>query len=146
MRLTIDSLPWSHPILTLSNTKQLKKVIGNYLKMPDYYIPGKNILTPEPVIDHYETRTREVTKKRVSGSESYVSGYNDLGNGYFRRSYFWKTYLWILFRNRKHIKSQFTAMNQFMKPSIIMKSTNGYMNVLWKLMAITLLPIGEKPI
>ena len=46
----------------------------------------------------------------------------------------------------KHIKSQFTAMNQFMKPSIIMKSTNGYMNVLWKLMAITLLPIGEKPI
>lgn len=35
------------------------------------------------VIDHYETKTREVAKQRISGYEDYVAGYRDLGNGYF---------------------------------------------------------------
>lgn len=37
----------------------------------------------EQVLDHYETKTRQVAKERVSGYEEYVSGYRDLGNGYF---------------------------------------------------------------
>ena len=37
----------------------------------------------EQVLDHYETRTRQVAKERISGYETYVSGYRDLGNGYF---------------------------------------------------------------
>ena len=37
----------------------------------------------EQVFDHYETKTREVSKERVIGYEEYVSGYRDLGNGYF---------------------------------------------------------------
>ena len=37
----------------------------------------------EQVLDHYETKTRQVEKQRISGYESYVSGYRDLGNGYF---------------------------------------------------------------
>ena len=36
----------------------------------------------EQVIDHYETRTREVAKQRISGYEEYVAGSRDLGNGY----------------------------------------------------------------
>ena len=37
----------------------------------------------EQVLDHYETRTKQVAKERISGYEEYVSGYRDLGNGYF---------------------------------------------------------------
>lgn len=37
----------------------------------------------ESVLDHYETMTRQVAKQRISGYEEYVSGYSDLGNGYF---------------------------------------------------------------
>ena len=34
-------------------------------------------------MDHYETKTRQVAKQRLAGYETYVSGYRDLGNGYF---------------------------------------------------------------
>lgn len=37
----------------------------------------------EKVLDHYETKTREVAKEHLIGYEEYVSGYRDLGNGYF---------------------------------------------------------------
>lgn len=37
----------------------------------------------EQVLDHYETKTRQVAKERISGYEEYVSDYRDLGNGYF---------------------------------------------------------------
>lgn len=37
----------------------------------------------EKVIDHYETKTREVAKEKLVGYEDYVVGYEDLGNGYF---------------------------------------------------------------
>ena len=35
------------------------------------------------VLDHYETKTREVAKERIVGYEDYVAGHKDLGNGYF---------------------------------------------------------------
>ena len=37
----------------------------------------------EQVLDHYETKTRTVTRSKYVGEEYYVSGYRDLGNGYF---------------------------------------------------------------
>ena len=37
----------------------------------------------QSVFDHYETNTRQVEKQRIVGYEDYVSGYRDLGNGYF---------------------------------------------------------------
>lgn len=37
----------------------------------------------EQVLDHYDTKTRQVLRERISGYEEYVSGYKDLGNGYF---------------------------------------------------------------
>lgn len=40
----------------------------------------------EQVLDHYETKTRQVAKERISGYEEYVTGYRDLGNGYFEET------------------------------------------------------------
>lgn len=37
----------------------------------------------EDVLDHYDTETRQVAYERIVGYEEYVTGYNDLGNGYF---------------------------------------------------------------
>lgn len=37
----------------------------------------------QQVLDHYETKTRQVAKERYVGSEEVVTGYRDLGNGYF---------------------------------------------------------------
>lgn len=36
----------------------------------------------DKVLDHYETKTRQVTKQRISGYETYTTT-KDLGNGYF---------------------------------------------------------------
>ena len=35
------------------------------------------------VLDHYETRSRDVTKTKAVGTETYTVGYRDLGNGYY---------------------------------------------------------------
>ena len=35
------------------------------------------------VLDHYETRTRQVSEQVQTGTETYVSGQRDMGNGYF---------------------------------------------------------------
>lgn len=37
----------------------------------------------DQVLDHYETRTRQVSEQVQTGTETYVSGQRDLGNGYF---------------------------------------------------------------
>lgn len=36
------------------------------------------------VLDHYETKTRQLSREVASGSESYHCGTTDLGNGYFQ--------------------------------------------------------------
>lgn len=36
----------------------------------------------QQVLDHYETRTKQVAKERITGYEEYVVGIKDLGNGY----------------------------------------------------------------
>lgn len=40
----------------------------------------------EKVIDHYETKTKQVLKQRIVGYEEYVTGTRDLGNGYFEET------------------------------------------------------------
>ena len=37
----------------------------------------------EQVLDHYETKTKQVARERLVGYEEYVTGHRDLGNGYF---------------------------------------------------------------
>ncbi|RME03995.1 MAG: hypothetical protein D6812_04740 [Deltaproteobacteria bacterium] len=41
----------------------------------------------EDVLDHYETRTRKVSERVQTGTERYVCGKRDLGNGYFEDRY-----------------------------------------------------------
>lgn len=36
-----------------------------------------------PVLDHYETRTREVSTQSITGYDEVIVGYDDLGNGQF---------------------------------------------------------------
>lgn len=38
------------------------------------------------VLDHYETKYREVSRQRIVGYQDYVVGYSDLGNGYFEEN------------------------------------------------------------
>jgi hypothetical protein len=41
----------------------------------------------DQVIDHYETRTRNVSEQVQVGTEDYVSGVRDMGNGYFEEQH-----------------------------------------------------------
>lgn len=44
----------------------------------------RRIRSYRDVVDHYETRTRQVSDRVPSGTESYSCGSTDLGNGYFQ--------------------------------------------------------------
>lgn len=80
--ITVNELSWERCI----NVERYQTVEEN-----DWYLPsgGRLLYTreeyshSEQVLDHYETKTRQVAKERISGYETYVSGYRDLGNGYF---------------------------------------------------------------
>lgn len=80
--ITVNELSWERCI----NVEQYQTVEEN-----DWYLPsgGRLLYTreeyshSEQVLDHYETKTRQVARERISGYETYVSGYRDLGNGYF---------------------------------------------------------------
>jgi len=80
--LTITEMSWQRSI----DIDRYQTVEEN-----DWYLPsGARLLYSqeelsryEQVLDHYETKTRQVARQRISGHEDYVSGYRDLGNGYF---------------------------------------------------------------
>ena len=80
--VTVSSLSWEYTI----EVEELKT-----FQEDDWQLPAgarlKSSQTElhhyQDVLDHYETRTRSVAKQRISGYETYVSGYKDLGNGYF---------------------------------------------------------------
>lgn len=66
---TVNESSWSLP--TGARLQETRTEISHYVS----------------VIDHYETKTRQVAKQRISGYET-VYDYIDLGNGYFEeRSY-----------------------------------------------------------
>jgi len=44
----------------------------------------EEIRSYKQVLDHYETKTREVSEQVLVGYEEYVAGYKDLGNGQFQ--------------------------------------------------------------
>lgn len=80
--ITINELSWERSI----NIERYQTV-----QESNWYLPADGRLIysyleyshSEQVLDHYETRTRSIAKERISGYETYVSGYRDLGNGYF---------------------------------------------------------------
>lgn len=79
---TIDSFEWRRNIeieeLRTFNESGWSLPSGARLQYSD-----KEIRTYRDVIDHYETKTRQVAKQRFVGYEERVVGYRDLGNGQF---------------------------------------------------------------
>lgn len=79
--LTVQEISWEYNI----NIERYQTVQEN-----GWYLPsGARLLSTsleisgyEQVLDHYETRTRQVSRQEIVGYEEYVSGYRDLGNGY----------------------------------------------------------------
>lgn len=80
--LTITDLYWERNI----EIEEYKTVNES-----DWYLPtggrlqytNREIHHYEDVFDHYEIRTRQVPKERYVRTETVVTGYRDLGNGYF---------------------------------------------------------------
>jgi len=80
--MTISSFAWERSIQ-----------IEQYVKCDesDWYLPAEarlkythnEIREYRNVIDHYETKTRQVARQRITGYETYIVGYTDLGNGIF---------------------------------------------------------------
>ncbi len=79
--LTVKEVSWEYTIVI----EELKT-----FNESDWHIPSgarlKNTREElhhyDNVLDHYETKTKQVQKQRLTGYEDYVSGYRDLGNGY----------------------------------------------------------------
>lgn len=80
--ITIKQFEWTRSI----EVERLQTVDESGWSLPSdarLQYTKTEFLKYERVLDHYETKTRQVQKERISGFESYVSGYRDLGNGYF---------------------------------------------------------------
>ena len=80
--ILVQEISWEYTI----NIERYKTVTENNIYLPTdarllYF--NEEIAHYEDVLDHYETKTRQVAKERLVGYEEYVSGYRDLGNGYF---------------------------------------------------------------
>ncbi len=79
--ITVQTLSWKYTI----QIEELKTVEESGWSLPsDARLKDSQteLHHYDDVLDHYETRTRQVQKQRISGYETYVSGYRDLGNGY----------------------------------------------------------------
>lgn len=82
-QMTINSVEWIRQI----ETEKVETVDESGWSLPSQArLKYKNteIRSYNQVVDHYETKTREVKKERVVGYQEYVTGYEDLGNGQFR--------------------------------------------------------------
>lgn len=80
--ITIDSTYWERSIAIES----YQTVNESDWTLPDnarLHESRREIYRYEQVLDHYEDKTRQVEKQRISHYEERVSGYRDLGNGYF---------------------------------------------------------------
>ena len=82
LEVTIQEFSWSRTI-------EIQKY--QTVQESDWSLPSDaRLLYSQPelshyqdVFDHYETKTRQVAKQRISHYETYVSGYRDLRNRYF---------------------------------------------------------------
>jgi hypothetical protein len=81
-QVTVEAVGWERTI----QVEQLRNVTEQGWSVP----PTGKVLSEQQavhhtnqVLDHYETRTRQVSERVQVGTEQYVSGRRDLGNGYF---------------------------------------------------------------
>ena len=81
-------------VVTINNFEWYRSIeIERYqtVEESDWHLPSEarlqytqtEISGYRSVLDHYEKRSREVEKTRISGYETYTTRYRDLGNGYF---------------------------------------------------------------
>jgi len=80
--VTIQGFSWERNI----NIEKLTTVKESDWSTPigaRVYDTKEEFYTYEDVYDHTETKTRTVQRTRYVGEEEYVTGYRDLGNGYF---------------------------------------------------------------
>lgn len=80
--ILIQELSWEYTI----NIEKFQTVNENGLSLPTnarLQRTEKEISHYVKIIDHYETKTRQVEKQKLVGYEEYTIGYKDLGNGYF---------------------------------------------------------------
>lgn len=86
--VTVEEFEWKRTITVEEN----RKVIEEGWNLPNsaqLISSGQAIHHYDQVLDHYETRTR--TQQRATGTEEYVCGKRDLGNGYFEDKYCTRT-------------------------------------------------------
>ena len=80
--LTVESFNWTYKI----NIEEYKTV-----QESDWSIPSggrlqysrEEIRSYDTVLDHYETKTRQVSEQVLDGYDTVVTGHRDMGNGYF---------------------------------------------------------------
>ena len=80
--ITVDAIHWERSI----EIERYQTVNENGWTLPQgarLHETRNEIYTYQQVLDHYENKTREVAKQRISGYEEKVVGHRDLGNGYF---------------------------------------------------------------
>ena len=86
--VTVAGFEWERTIPVQENRKVIEE---------DWQVPSggtqlesfRAIHHYDQILDHYETRTR--TQQRAVGTEEYVCGKRDLGNGYFEDKYCTRT-------------------------------------------------------
>ncbi|MCE6958376.1 hypothetical protein LAZ40_04805 [Cereibacter sphaeroides] len=82
-RVTVTALPWTRTIAI----EELKTLHEDGWSVPAgarVTDRDRRIRSWRNVLDHYETRTRSVTRQVADGTESYACGMQDMGNGYAR--------------------------------------------------------------
>lgn len=80
--VTVDSVSWERTI----EVEEYKTVNESDWTLPTggrLQYTQQEIQSYKQVLDHYETKTRQVSYEVLDHYEDYVSGYRDLGNGYF---------------------------------------------------------------
>lgn len=86
--VTVEHFEWTRTI----QVEEHKKVREEDWSLPnraELISSSREIHHYDQVLDHYETRTR--TQQRAVGTEEYVCGKRDLGNGYFEDKYCTRT-------------------------------------------------------
>jgi hypothetical protein len=82
LQTTVDGVAWERYV----NIEQYVTVTESDWSIP----PGGRLLSQQQeiksyqrILDRYETRTRQVSEQVATGTETYVCGQRDLGNGFF---------------------------------------------------------------
>lgn len=82
-QLTVDSVSWTRSI----DIEELRTYNESGWSLPSdarLSYTRREIRTYRDVLDHYETKTRQVSERQLVGYKEEVVGYEDLGNGQFR--------------------------------------------------------------